>query len=97
MNNSTANKNNTVVLPEIKEEVVPELGKKLIVYNDDHNTFEWVIITLIELCKHSIVQAEQCAYLIHHKGKCSVKSGSLDELKPLKDGLVDRGLSAVIE
>lgn len=83
--------------PEIKDDVNTELGKKLIVYNDDHNSFEWVIITLREICGHSTVQAEQCAYLIHNKGKTSVKSGTLDELKPFKDGLTDRGLSAVIE
>lgn len=86
-------------LPEIIDEldVKDELGRKLIVKNDDHNSFQWVIICLVEVCKHSTVQAEQCTYIIHNKGKCSVKSGSLDELKPMKDALVERGLSAVIE
>lgn len=84
-------------LPEIKDKINTELNKKIVVYNDDHNSFEWVILTFIEILKHSTVQAEQCAHIIHFKGKCQVKSGSFEELKPLKDGLVDRGLSAVIE
>lgn len=86
-------------LPEIIDEtdVKGELGRKLVVKNDDVNSFEWVIVCLVEVCKHSVVQAEQCTYIIHHKGKCSVKSGTLDELKPMKDALVERGLSAVIE
>ena len=83
--------------PIIAEKLNTELSKSLVVYNDDHNTFEWVIITLVQIVQHSSVQAEQCAYLIHNKGKCSVKSGTLKELKPYKDGLTDRGLSAIIE
>lgn len=71
--------------------------RSLIVYNDDVNTFENVIRSLIEVCKHGLQQAEQCAYLIHHKGKVVVKSGSFKELKPMKDGLSERGLSVVIK
>jgi ATP-dependent Clp protease adaptor protein ClpS len=73
------------------------LENNLVVHNDDHNTFEWVIECFMLILDHKAVQAEQCAYIIHTKGKCSVKSGSMDELKPLKDGLIDKGLNATIE
>ena len=74
-----------------------DTGSKLIVHNDDVNTFDWVIQSLVEICRHTEEQAEQCAYLIHFKGKCSVKSGSFNELKPMKDALIDRTISATIE
>lgn len=70
---------------------------KIIVYNDDHNTFDWVIESFVRVCRHNEAQAEQLSYLIHFKGKATVKTGSKKELKPIKDALVDRGLSAVIE
>ncbi|HXB06012.1 MAG TPA: ATP-dependent Clp protease adaptor ClpS [Puia sp.] len=69
----------------------------LIVWNDEVNTFEWVIETLMEVCGHSQEQAEQCAMLIHTKGKYSVKRGSYDELKPQCDAITDRGIGATIE
>jgi ATP-dependent Clp protease adaptor protein ClpS len=69
----------------------------LILWNDDVNTFEWVIETLIEVCGHSEEQAEQCAYIVHFKGKCSVKNGSYDELKPLCDKITERGIGATVE
>jgi len=69
----------------------------LIVWNDDVNTFQWVIETLIEICKHSYEQAEQCAYIIHYKGKYSVKEGTYDELKPMCEAITERGISATIE
>lgn len=69
----------------------------LIVYNDDHNTFDWVIKCLMEVCKHTSQQAEQLSYLVHFKGKATVKTGSKSELKPMKDALTERGLSVVIE
>lgn len=92
-------KNALIDLPELEVEQKSDtsLNRKIVVHNDDHNPFEWVIMCFVDILGHSTVQAEQCAHLIHFKGKCSVKSGSFDELKPLKDGLVDRGLSAVIE
>jgi len=70
---------------------------KIVVYNDDVNTFDWVIQCFVEICSHDAAQAEQLSYIIHFKGKATVKSGSMKELKPIKDALVDRGLSAVIE
>ena len=69
----------------------------LIVWNDEVNTFEWVIETLVEICGHSIEQAEQCAMIIHTKGKYAVKRGSYDELKPLCDAITDRGIGATVE
>lgn len=69
----------------------------LIVWNDEVNTFEWVISSLIEVCGHSNEQAEQCAMIIHYNGKYAVKQGELIKLRPLCDALLDRGLSATIE
>lgn len=69
----------------------------LIVWNDDVNTFEWVIETLVEVCGHSYEQAEQCAYIIHFSGKYAVKQGSYDDLKPLCDAITDRGIGATVE
>jgi ATP-dependent Clp protease adaptor protein ClpS len=69
----------------------------LIVWNDEVNTFEWVIETLMEICKHTYEQAEQCAYIIHYKGKYSVKEGAYDELKPMCDAITERGIGATVE
>lgn len=70
---------------------------QLIVYNDDHNTFDWVIKCFMEVCKHTQEQSEQLSLLVHFKGKATVKTGPMPVVKPMKDALVDRGLSAVIE
>jgi ATP-dependent Clp protease adaptor protein ClpS len=70
---------------------------QLIVWNDEVNTFEWVIQTLMEVCGHSEEQAEQCAWLIHYKGKYAVKNGSYDDLKPLCDAITERGIGATLE
>ena len=69
----------------------------LIVWNDEVNTFEWVIETLMEICKHNYEQAEQCAYIIQYKGKYSVKEGSYEELKPMCDAITERGIGATVE
>ena len=74
-----------------------DTGYNLIVWNDEVNTFEWVIETLIEICGHSQEQAEQCAMLIHYKGKYSVKTGGYDTLKPQCDAINDRLINATIE
>ena len=68
----------------------------LVVFNDDVNTFDHVIDTLIRVCKHSQEQAEQCTLLIHYKGKCAVKSGSFDFLKPLRESICEAGIDARI-
>jgi ATP-dependent Clp protease adaptor protein ClpS len=70
---------------------------QLIVWNDEVNTFEWVIETLVAVCGHSQEQAEQCAYIIHFKGKYSVKEGSFEDLEPLCTAITDRGIGATIE
>lgn len=69
----------------------------LIVWNDEVNTFDWVIETLIEICKHTQEQAEQCAMLIHFQGKYAVKQGEYDTLKPMCDAITERGIGATIE
>ena len=69
----------------------------LIVWNDEINTFEWVIETLMEVCGHSQEQAEQCSYFIHYKGKYAVKQGSYDDLKPQCDAITERGIGATVE
>lgn len=70
---------------------------ELVVFNDDHNTFDWVIQSFVEILKHSAEQAEQCSLMVHFKGRAIVKTASEKILRPLREGLVDRGLSAVIE
>lgn len=69
----------------------------LVVWNDDFNTFDWVINTLIEVCKHTNEQAEQCTLLIHHKGKCIVKESDYDTVKSMCDGITSREISATVE
>ena len=71
--------------------------KKIMVYNDDVNSFDWVISSFIEVCEHDPSQAEQCSLVIHSNGKCSVKSGSYDELEPVCLELLRRQISAKIE
>lgn len=70
---------------------------QIIVWNDEVNTFEWVIETLIDVCKHSSEQAEQCAMIIHTKGKYAVQQGSYNTLKPNVDAITERGISATLE
>lgn len=80
----------------VEIDVLDDMGATLMVWNDDVNTFDWVIQSLIEVCDHTPEQAEQCTLLIHYKGKCDVKKGSYEELAPMKDALHDRGISADI-
>jgi ATP-dependent Clp protease adaptor protein ClpS len=67
---------------------------EIVLFNDDVNTFDHVIESLVAICNHSHEQAEQCALLVHYKGKCTVKTGSYDELEPLCSRLLEVGLSA---
>lgn len=69
----------------------------IILYNDDFNTFDHVISCLVQICNHDMIQAEQCAWIVHTNGKCIVKTGEYKELEPLCTSLLDRGLSAIIE
>ncbi|MFV0531594.1 MAG: ATP-dependent Clp protease adaptor ClpS [Flavobacteriales bacterium] len=67
---------------------------RIVLHNDDFNTFDFVIESLMEVCEHDLHQAEQCTMLVHYKGKCEVKTGDLDDLKPRCSELLKRGLSA---
>jgi len=84
--------------PSLDEDVLIKDVEKhqIILYNDDVNTFQHVIETLVKVCKHTYQQAEQCAYIVHFSGKCVVKTGSLEELVPVCSALLDAGLSAEI-
>ena len=73
-----------------------EKESELIVYNDEVNTFDHVINTLIRVCKHSNEQAQQCTLIIHFKGKCSVKTGPIEKLKSACQGILDAGIQAEI-
>lgn len=92
---------NTATKPWQEEEwdTITELASsyQLVVWNDEVNTFEWVIETLIKICGHSPEQAEQCAMLIHTQGKYAVKKGDYETLKPMCDAITDRGIGATIE
>lgn len=87
----------TLELPEVNEKTEVEKGWQIILYNDDVNTFDHVIESLVKYCKHSKMQAEQCAYIVHYNGKTDVKRGSLDDLLPIHEALIGQKLSAVIE
>ncbi len=69
----------------------------LVVWNDEINTFEWVIESLMSVCQHTEEQAEQCAMLIHFKGKYAVKNGEYETLKPMCDAITERNINATIE
>lgn len=78
----------------LEEETVEQ--NEIVLFNDDVNTFDHVIHTLIQVCDHSAVQAEQCSLIVHYKGKCTVKTGEYNDLKPQCSGLLEAGLSAEI-
>lgn len=88
----------------VKEKLIPvrenqealSSTKDLILYNDDINTFDFVIETLMDVCGHDAVQAEQCAMIAHFNGKCPVKTGSFEELKPIHDEMTHRELTVTI-
>jgi ATP-dependent Clp protease adaptor protein ClpS len=73
------------------------IQRGLILYNDEVNTFDFVIDTLIEVCNHEHEQAEQCALITHFKGKCTVKTGNYDEIKPMYEEMTLRGLTVSLE
>jgi ATP-dependent Clp protease adaptor protein ClpS len=87
-------------IEKTQEDVLVEeligINNEIVLFNDYVNTFDHVIDTLIRVCQHSSEQAEQCAILVHYKGKCTVKTGSFEELKPQCTQLLDAGLSAEI-
>ncbi len=81
-------------LVEVLEDIETTDLKHLTVFNDDVNTFEHVINTLVRVCKHSPEQAEQCATIVHYRGKCSVKRGAIKTLKPMKEAICEAGIDA---
>jgi ATP-dependent Clp protease adaptor protein ClpS len=81
---------------EVLEDIVSSDIKDLVVFNDEVNTFDHVINTLIKVCKHTPEQAEQCTLIIHYKGKCTVKMGSFEELAPMRNAICQRGISAEV-
>jgi ATP-dependent Clp protease adaptor protein ClpS len=78
-------------------DVLEETIHNIIVWNDDVNTFDHVITSLVDVCEHSMEQAEQSAMIIHHKGKYAVKRGDFDFLRPRCEALIDRGIQATID
>lgn len=81
---------------DVLDEVVETDVHNLVVFNDDVNSFDHVISTLIDVCAHTPEQAEQCTLLIHYKGKCAVKNGSWDELVPMRNEICRRGINAEV-
>ena len=95
--------NDPLAEPDVLTEELVEVDTKtdkeptLVLYNDDVNTFEHVINCLVKYCSHELLQAEQCAYIVHYKGKCAVKHGPRPKLTPIASALLDKGLSVEIE
>lgn len=96
-----SDRTSTKVLPEEEVDVLiaedEQFPFSLVVWNDEVNTFDWVIASLMEVCGHTHEQAEQCALIIHFNGKYAVKQGEYVKLRPLCEALQERGLSATIE
>jgi ATP-dependent Clp protease adaptor protein ClpS len=95
--------NPAILNPDIQEEsdvlvdTLEEGVKALLLYDDDYNTFAFVTESLIKVCGHDAIQAEQCTYLVHYTGKCVVKNGPYTKLRPMCEALLERGLTARIE
>ncbi|WP_405369539.1 ATP-dependent Clp protease adaptor ClpS [Nonlabens sp. Asnod2-A12] len=85
------------VLPELDLEVLEQKENKIVLFNDEVNTFDHVIDMLVAACDHTPVQAEQCSLIVHYKGKCNVKTGGYDDLKPRCAALLEAGLTAEIQ
>ncbi len=81
-------KEKTSATPELDE--VTESLKKLILFNDDHNTFDFIIKALVEVCEHEEMQAENCALIAHYKGKCAIKNGTINDLRPKYVEMINR-------
>lgn len=84
------------VLEEVSLEELLDTPYEIVLYNDDVNTFDHVIETLVKVCDHTWEQAEQCSIIVHYKGKCTVKTGAMEDLKPKCTQLLEAGLSAEI-
>lgn len=84
-------------LEKVSHQTVEQLIQKLVLYNDDYNTFDWVIECLVEICEHTYEQAEQCAWIVHYKGRYPVLHGTYEYLLPRYEALCERGLTVNIE
>ncbi|MEA1873339.1 MAG: ATP-dependent Clp protease adaptor ClpS [Bacteroidota bacterium] len=69
----------------------------IVLFNDEFNSFDYVIECLVEICNHDMTQAEQCAFITHYNGKCDIKIGNMSKLRPLKDRLIEKGLNVNIQ
>jgi len=87
----------TQELPEIELEVEEKIENKIVLFNDEYNTFDHVIDMLVDACDHTPIQAEQCSLIVHYKGKCNVKTGDYKDLEPRCSKLLDAGLTAEIQ
>lgn len=87
----------TETLELTQSKTTTQKEKSIVVYNDDVNTFDFVIETLMRYCGHEPEQALQCTYLIHYTGQCAVRNGTYTKLKPICEALLESGLSAKIE
>ncbi|QJP32965.1 ATP-dependent Clp protease adaptor ClpS [Nonlabens sp. Ci31] len=85
------------VLPELELEVLEQKENKIVLFNDEVNSFDHVIDMLVAACDHTPIQAEQCSLIVHYKGKCNVKSGDYDDLEPRCTALLEAGLTAEIQ
>jgi ATP-dependent Clp protease adaptor protein ClpS len=88
---------NPIQKDETAQNVLRSSNRHLVLYNDDVNSFDYVISCLVEVCEHDFIQAEQCAFITHFKGKCDIKKGDYKSLKPMKQNLVDKGLRVTID
>lgn len=90
--------NNTHTEELLEEDVLTQEEElnNIILYNDDVNTFEWVIECLMTYCGHDSIQAEQCAHIVHFNGRCDIKKGPFNKLKPICETLLEKGLTAEI-
>lgn len=87
-------KEKTSVTPELDENI--EEARRLILFNDDYNSFDFIIKALIEVCKHDLMQAENCTMIAHYNGKCPVKNGTIDDLRPLYVEMTNRQITVEI-
>ena len=87
----------TLTQEDVLTDVLLDDEWHIVLFNDNHNTFDHVIECLMAYCGHEVLQAEQCALIVHTKGKCSVKTGDYDELEPICTALLERDLTAEVE
>lgn len=90
-------KGDVLTQKEKRSDSKKETNRFLVLHNDDYHTFDYVIDSLIDICEHDEIQAEQCTMITHYKGKCDVMKGNIKFLKPYKQGLIDKGLKATID